>query len=167
MEDDLYKPLLLKSVKWQRGRKNKKVVVGGTFEIIHPGHKALLKKAFSLGEVMIGLTSNSFAQKLKKRKVKDFKERKKELADFIKKEFKVFPKIIKIEDKFGPTLKEDFDYIIVSPETYKTALFINQKRQKTNKKPIKIVKIRFVLDKDGEPFSSTKILKNQKWKLKF
>lgn len=141
--------------------KKKKVVVGGTFEILHQGHKALLRKAFTLGGVMIGLTSNSFAQKIKKRKVKDFKLRKKELENFVKKEFKQPPKIVKIEDKFGLTPKEDFDYIVVSPETYKTAVLINKKRQKTNKKPIKIVKINFVLDKDGKPISATKILKKK------
>ena len=49
--------------------------------MLHQGHKALLKKAFLLGKVTVGLTSNIFAQKLKKRKVKDFKKRKKELTE--------------------------------------------------------------------------------------
>jgi len=141
--------------------KKKKVVVGGTFDIFHEGHKAFLRKAFALGEVTIGLTSNTLAKNTKKRRVKDFKYRKKELEDFIKKEFKVKPKIVKIEDKFGPTLKEDFDYIVVSPITYPTAALINRKRQKRNKKPIKIVKIEFVLAEDGKPISSTKILKGE------
>jgi len=139
----------------------KKVVVGGTFDILHRGHEVLLKKAFALGKVTIGLTSNVLARKVKKRKVRDFKYRKRELEDFIKKEFKVKPKIIKIEDKFGSTLKEDFDYIVVSPETYKTAILINKKRQKRNKKPIKIVKIKFVLVRDGKPISATRILKGE------
>lgn len=141
--------------------KKKKVVVGGTFDIFHKGHEAFLRKAFGLGELTIGLTSNILAKNTKKRKVKGFKYRKKELEDFIKKEFKVKPKIVKIEDKFGPTLKEDFDYIVVSPITYPTAELINRKRQKRNKKPIKIVKIKFVLAEDGKPISSTKILKGE------
>ncbi len=139
--------------------KNKKVIVGGTFDILHEGHKAFLRKAFRLGEVTIGLTSNIWAENVKKRKIKSFKRRKKELEDFARKEFKVKPKIIKIKDKFGPTLKEDFDYIVVSPETYPGALLINLKRKKMKKKPIKIVKIGFVLDKDKKPISTTKILK--------
>ena len=139
----------------------KKVVIGGTFDIFHLGHEALLKKAFGLGKVIIGLTSDAMAEKMKRRKVRDFKLRKKELENFIKKEFKQKPKIIKIEDKFGSTLKEDFDYIVVSPETYKTAILINKKRQKRNKKPIKIVKIKFVLAKDGKPISSTRILQGE------
>ena len=141
--------------------KKKKVVVGGTFDILHEGHKALLRKAYELGEVLIGLTSDAMARKRKRRKIEDFKCRKKELESFIKKEFNIKPKIVKIEDKFGPTLKEDFDYIVVSPETYKTALLINKERQKRNKKPIKIVKINFALAKDKKPIFSTRILKGE------
>ncbi len=142
--------------------KKKKVVVGGTFDILHQGHKVLLRKAFEMGEVTIGLTSNIMARKIKGREVKDFKYRKKELEDFIRKEFSEKPKIIKIEDKFGPTLKEDFDYIVVSPATYSTAISINQERQKRKKKLIKIIKIEFILAKDGKPISATKILKNNR-----
>lgn len=141
--------------------KNKKVVVGGTFDILHEGHKVLLRKAFGLGEVFVGLTSDAMAERMKKRKVRDFKYRKKELKDFIKKEFKVRSEIVRIEDKFGPTLNKDFDYIVVSPETYKTALLINKERQKRNKKPIKIIKIKFVLAKDGKPISTSRILKKE------
>ncbi len=141
--------------------KKKKVVVGGTFDVLHQGHKALLKRAFGLGEVTIGLTSDAMAGKIKRRKVRDFKRRKKELEDFAKKEFKVKPKIIRIENKFGPTLKADFDYIVVSPETYSTALLINKERKKRKKKSIKIIKIKFVLDRKRTPISVTKILKNE------
>ncbi len=141
--------------------KKKQVVVGGTFDILHEGHKALLRKAFGLGGVFVGLTSDAMAERMKKRDVRDFKCRKKELKDFIKKEFKVKVKIVKIEDKFGPTLKKDFDYIVVSPETYKTALLINKERQKRRRKPIKIVKIKFVLAKDGKPISASRILKRE------
>jgi len=147
-------------------RKNKKVVLGGTFDLIHEGHKALLRKAFKLGRVTIGLTSDAMAQKIKRRKVREFKLRKKDLEKFIRKEFKVKPKIIKIEDKFGPTLKEDFDYIVVSPETYSTAELINKERKKRKKNPIKIVKIKFILTKDKKPLSTTEILKWSKWSKK-
>ncbi len=136
----------------------KKVIIGGTFNMLHKGHKAFLRKAFEVGEVTIGLTSNKMAASLRKEKVKDFKDRKKELEDFIAQDFSTKAKIVKIEDKFGPTLKEDFDYIVVSPATYPTAILVNQERQKRNRKPIEIVKIEFVLADDGKPISSTRIL---------
>ena len=78
----------------------KKVVVGGTFEALHAGHRALLKRAFELGDVTIGLTSGKMARKAKKRKVKSFSARKKALKIFVKKEFNSLTEIIKIEDKY-------------------------------------------------------------------
>jgi cytidyltransferase-like protein len=62
-----------------------KVVIGGTFDILHGGHEALLRRAFSLGETTIGLTSNKMAEKIKRRRVGNFRSRKKELEKFIKK----------------------------------------------------------------------------------
>ncbi len=142
-------------------KKIKRVVIGGTLETLHKGHLALLKRAFELGSVFIGLTSDEMAEKLKKRKVKSFKERKKELERLIEKEFSIKPEIFKIEDKFGPTLREDFDYIVVSPETKKTARLINRKRKKLGKKPIEIVKVNFVLAQNGKPISDQRILKGE------
>jgi len=142
-------------------RLNKRVVVGGTFETLHKGHRALLKKAFNLGKVVIGLTSNSFARKMKKRKVADFQIRKKQLTDFILKNFSAKPEIVKIENKFGFTRLKNFDFIAVSPETYSTALEINKERKRRKRKPIKIVKINFVLAEDKKPISSTRILKGE------
>ncbi|HIP62584.1 MAG TPA: phosphopantetheine adenylyltransferase, partial [Archaeoglobus profundus] len=55
------------------------------------------------------------------------------------------------------TLEIDFDYIVVSPETYPVALMINKKREELGKRPIKIVKVDFVLAEDGKPISSTRI----------
>ncbi|MGB9743354.1 MAG: pantetheine-phosphate adenylyltransferase [Minisyncoccales bacterium] len=143
-------------------KKLKKVILGGTFDILHKGHRSLLKKAFQIGDlVTIGLTSDQMARRRKKRKVSLFTQRKKELIKFIKKELKIKKqyKIIKINDIFGPTLKKDFDYIIVSPETYQAALLINKKRQLKEKKPIKIVKIKFVLAENKKPINSTEIVK--------
>ena len=142
-------------------KENKKVVIGGTFDILHKGHEAFLNKAFGLGEVFIGLTSDEMALKTKRRKVQNFEIRKKELRDFIENNLKSNYRIGKIENKFGPTLNEDFDYIVVSPETYKTALIINKERQKINKKSIEIIEIEFILAQDGKPISSTRILKGK------
>lgn len=143
-------------------KNKKKVVLGGTFDLLHDGHKALLRKAFSLGVPLIGLTSNRMAGLSRQRRVRDFQERKKDLEKFIDREFPQKARIVEIDDEFGPTLKEDFDYIVVSPGTYKTAVLINKEREKIGKRPMKIVMIDFVLGKDGLPLSSTKILDNKK-----
>lgn len=135
----------------------KKVAVGGTFDILHKGHQALLKKAFELGEVTIGLSSDKFAKKLKRKILNNFKERKRNLEEFLRSNFGKEAKIVKIEDIFGETLKKDFDYLVVSEETFKNACQINKKRKKLGKKEIEIVKIETVLAEDGRPISSTRI----------
>lgn len=140
---------------------SKKVVIGGTFDILHRGHEALLLKAFELGEVIIGLTSDVMVKKTKEREIKEFEQRKKELENFITENLRAKAEIINIEDKFGTTLKEDFDYIVVSPATYDTAVLINQEREKRNKPLIKIVKIDFVRAEDGDPISSFRISKGE------
>jgi pantetheine-phosphate adenylyltransferase len=83
----------------------KKVALGGTFEILHKGHEALLRKAFSFGKVTIGLTSDRFAEKLKKRKVEEFLRRKKNLEKFIFKKFKKKARISEINDIFRSNFK--------------------------------------------------------------
>ena len=145
----------------QQNNIQKKVVIGGTFDVLHKGHEALLSKAFELGIVTIGLTSDIMVKNTKNREVSDFESREKELKDFIIRNFKTEAEIIKIEDKYGTTLKEDFDYIVVSPETYDTAVLINQEREKRNKPQIEIIKINFVEAEDGKPISSLRISKGE------
>ncbi len=138
----------------------KKVVVGGTFDPIHEGHKALLKKAFELGEVHIGLTSDEMARK-KKHSIRPYKERIKNLKEFIEKNFKKKAIIREIALPLGNTVSEHYDYIVVSPETYPTALKINQMRRERGLKPIEVIKIDFVNAKDGSPISSTRIRRGE------
>ena len=54
-------------------------------------------------------------------------------------------------------LYDDYDVIVVSPETFSTAEEINSKRIKLGHKPLEIIKIPFVLAEDGKPISSSRI----------
>ena len=137
-----------------------KVCIGGTFNILHSGHKQLIKKAFETaginGSVFIGLTSKNLIKN--KKNVKPLKERKKGLEQYLSEEGFLDRTIIKpIIDKYGPSIDEEFDAIVVSPETIKTAEEINYKRRKKEKKVLKIIQISFVLAKDGMPISSSRI----------
>jgi pantetheine-phosphate adenylyltransferase len=137
-----------------------KVCIGGTFNILHSGHKQLIKKAFETagikGSVFIGLTSKNFTKN--KKNVKPLEQRKKALEQYLSEEGFLNRTIIKpITDKYGPSIDEEFDAIVVSPETIKTAEEINYKRRKKEKKVLKIIQISFVLAKDGMPISSSRI----------
>ena len=62
-----------------------------------------------------------------------------------------------IQDKYGPSVEEKFDAIVVSPETKPTAEEINEKRRQRGKKPLQIIVVPYVLAKDGHPINSTRI----------
>ncbi len=132
------------------------VVVGGTFDPFHRGHEELLKTAFSLGDVSVGLTSDKMAKERKGRTVEPFLERKKTIESFAKK-FRMQVDIRKIEDEFGFAVDEDFDYIVVSKETKDGATKINKERKKKGLDPIEPVTVKFLLAEDKKPISSTRI----------
>jgi pantetheine-phosphate adenylyltransferase len=138
-----------------------RVVVGGTFECLHDGHKELIHKAFELagncGIVDIGLTSNEMANR-RPRHVPNYEIRKNNLIEYINEisEGQEYT-ILELNEPFGKTLNVDYDYIVVSPETHPVALKINQLRSEKNMKEIEVVKVDFVLADDKIPISSTRI----------
>ena len=141
-----------------------KVCIGGSFDHLHKGHKCLIKKAFEIagrnGLVFIGVTSGEIIKR--KRDVKPFESRKKAIEQFLSEgRLTEDVTIAPIYDKYGPSVKGDFDAIIVSPETVNTAEEINEKRKRLNKKPLKIVQIPFVLAEDNLPVSSSRIKKKE------
>jgi pantetheine-phosphate adenylyltransferase len=69
--------------------------------------------------------------------------------------------VTKLNDPYGPSLEEDFDYIIVSPETYPVALNINRIREQNKKEPLKIVYVEYVMAEDEIPISSTRIAQGE------
>ncbi|WP_214044051.1 phosphopantetheine adenylyltransferase [Methanomethylovorans sp.] len=138
-----------------------RVVVGGTFECLHDGHRELLRKAFELagnGEVDIGLTSNEMANR-RPRKIPDYRIRKERVFQYVQQiaEGQKYT-IVELNDPYGKTLEVDYDYIVVSPETYPVALKINKLRAEKNLKDIRIMKIDYVLAEDLTRISSTRIV---------
>lgn len=141
-----------------------KVAVGGTFQYLHDGHARLIEKAFEIagnGKVYIGLTSDEMLQK--NHNVENYENRRVRLLEYIdgigipKEKYE----ITRLNDPCGPTLEEDFDYIIVSPETYPVALKINRIRVEKGKKPLEVVYVEYVMAEDGIPISSTRISKGE------
>ncbi|MCD6467845.1 MAG: phosphopantetheine adenylyltransferase [Thermoplasmata archaeon] len=145
-------------------KKNRRVCIGGTFDRLHKGHKALIDKAFEIagenGWVFIGITKGEIANK--KKDVLPFNKRIQDVKKYLKeKGFYSQSEIQPIYDKYGPSIEGDFDAIIVSPETEKVAQEINMIRRKKGKKPLEIINIPFVLAEDDSPVSSTRIRKKE------
>jgi len=141
-----------------------RVCIGGTFDILHKGHKSLIDKAFQIagkqGSVFIGITIGEIIKE--KRDVNPFEKRKKTIVQYLSKKKLADRAIIKpIKDKYGPSLEGDFDAIVVSPETMKTAEEINRIRRQNGRKPLEIIQIPFVLADNGVPISSLRIKKSE------
>ena len=143
----------------------KSVAVGGTFDEFHKGHKLLLKKAFEIGEqVLIGLSSDQLAKKLHKpHKTAPYEDRLKGLEDFLSEHgFLKRAEIVKLDDIYGVTLcEETVDGLVVSRETEPVANKINNKREKKDLPPLKIVVIDMVPSENHIPISTTRIYQGE------
>jgi pantetheine-phosphate adenylyltransferase len=142
-----------------------KVMVGGTFDPLHDGHKKLIERSFQIagsgGTVIIGLTTGAFAGR-KIHPVRSYEERKDDLVNFlVDAKFGADWEIEPLNDPFGSTLNEDFDALVVSEETYPVAMEINRLRNENGLKQVEIYQIRCVLAEDGRWISSTRICRGE------
>jgi|TARA_B100000809_G_scaffold262661_1_gene314109 pantetheine-phosphate adenylyltransferase len=134
--------------------------MGGTFDIIHSGHMALLNKAFSIStKVIIGVTSDQLAVKKGKNPENDYSKRISLLKSTIEENFPDSAyEISKLENEFGPAvLEESVKALIVSEETSDKGTLLNKLRAERNLPPVKIVVVPIVLAKDGKAISTTRI----------
>ena len=136
------------------------VAMGGTFDVIHNGHMALLKKSFSISsKVIIGLSSDQLAIKSGKSLVNDYSKRFSLLESAIEKNFPNSSYgISKLENDFGPTVVEgSVQALVVSEETSAKGLHLNELRVERNLLPVEIVVVPMILAEDGKAISSTRI----------
>jgi len=136
------------------------VAIGGTFDLIHSGHMALLKKSFSISsKVIIGLSSDQLAIKRGKSLDNDYSKRFSLLESAIEKNFPNSSyEISNLENDFGPAVVEgSVKALVVSEETSAKGLYLNELRAERNLPPVEIVVVPMVLAEDGKAISSTRI----------
>ncbi|BDR93312.1 phosphopantetheine adenylyltransferase [Vulcanisaeta souniana] len=139
----------------------RKVAVGGTFDTLHTGHTALLFTALNYGrKVLIGVTSDEFAQAYKTYKVKPLKIRFLNLRSLIRELGGDDNNVIidVINDPYGPTIVDPtVDAIVVSLETLPRAIEINNLRRERGLRPLFIIVVPIIKDGFGNKVSSTLI----------
>ena len=136
------------------------VAMGGTFDVIHDGHMALLNKSFSISsKVIIGLSSDQLATKRGKNLVNDYSKRLSSLESTNEKNFPDSSyEISRLENDFGPAVIEgSVQALVVSEETSSKGVKLNELRAERNLPSVEIVVVPMVLAKDGKAISSTRI----------
>jgi pantetheine-phosphate adenylyltransferase len=134
--------------------------MGGTFDVIHDGHMALLQRAFSVSDgVIIGLTGDDLARKKGKQIQNSYQKRLYTLEQTIQKKFPNRQYVISmLDDDFGPAVIEgNVQALVVSDETAHKGELLNNKRGERGLGPVQIVTVPMILARDGKRISSTRI----------
>jgi inosine/xanthosine triphosphatase len=138
-----------------------RVSVGGTFNVLHRGHRALLDRAFEEGdEVFVGITSDAYAS-LNKRAAVPLERRLASLREYLALKTKPYT-INVIEDSAGNVLSDPcLRTLVVSPESWAEAERLARMRKEKSLGEIRIVRIGHVLADDCVPISSTRVLEGE------
>ena len=135
-----------------------KVGVGGTFSVLHKGHRRLLETAIANGDVMaIGLMSDDYCRR-NKTVVLPYAERERALREFLdlkSARFTIVP--LNVKEGTAPSDPE-LDVLIVSQETRSLGPKINDMRLRNGLRPVHIIVVPYVLAEDYRPISSTRVL---------
>lgn len=134
--------------------------LGGTFDLVHGGHLELLRKGFEASHmVIIGLTSDEFAQKKGKKPVNSYEKRRKSLQEAIEKNFHgARYQISKLENDFGPAvLEKEVEALVVSEETGHKGEELNRLRRLQNSPDVDVIVVPMKLARDGRRISTTRI----------
>jgi inosine/xanthosine triphosphatase len=136
-----------------------RVATGGTFDILHDGHKALLEAAFSLhpDQVVIGVTTDRFARETRS-EVNPYALRERNLRRYLTsrgwRNFAAEP----IDEAFGPADDlADLDALVVSADRASVGEDLNEARGRKGLRPLEVRPVPMVLAQDGLPIQSRRI----------
>lgn len=139
------------------------VMVGGTFDRFHAGHRALLDKAFATGAVVdIGVSSDEFLasrNKTLRERIQSYEVRIAQIQEYLmqngwlKRGF-----LTSLNYVFAPSaLDAGIQGIVITPDSIEGAEFINQQRLAIGSPPLELIVIDFVSDESGAVISSTRL----------
>lgn len=142
------------------------VALGGTFDPVHDGHRALFHRAFELGDVTVGLTSDDLAPRTRHegRPIRSFDRRERELAAELAEFAAEYDREYAIRELTEPTgiaTEPQFDVLVVSPETKTGGKRINEIRRERGHRPLELEVVGHVYAEDGDIISSTRIVNGE------
>ena len=142
-------------------RRYKLVALGGTFDVLHAGHRHLLSEAFKLGDmVLIGVTSDQLVTTLhKKHQVRPFSSRVRDLRMFVKtRRWSSRVRVTMLREPYGPAARrKKLEALIVSKGTLPSGRRLNCLRRQNNLRPLDLHVVDLLRAADGKPISTTRV----------
>ena len=132
---------------------------GGTFDIIHLGHRALLGAALSYDHTIIGLSTDGFASRRGKALLHGYDTRRNSLVEYIRgshpgASYEVCP----LYDDFGPAvLRDGVDVLVVSWETRRAGHTLNVMRAGRGLGAVDVAVVPMIYGRGGGRISTTRI----------
>lgn len=136
-----------------------RVIVGGTWDRFHAGHRYLLLAALENGKhVDVGVTTNEYVEENGAKDVESFEERRDSVTTFLKQEGRFDDvELMPIDDFRGNAVDVDRAVLMVTQETLGNAKKINEERLEQRKTPLNIAALEQITATDGQPISATRI----------
>jgi len=142
-------------------RPYKLVALGGTFDVLHAGHRHLLSEAFKLGDVvLVGVTTDRFVATLhKKHQVRPFSSRVHDLDRFLKnRHWSSRGRISALRESYGPAAsRKKLQALIVSKGTLASGRRLNRLRRQSGLQPLDLFVVDLLKAADGKPISTTRV----------
>ena len=142
-------------------RRYKLVALGGTFDVLHAGHRHLLSEAFKLGDVvLIGVASDRLVATLRKKHlVRPFSTRIRDLRRFLKtRGWSSRVRVTMLREPYGPAAKRKrLQALIVSKGTLASGRRLNRLRTQNDLQPLRLHVVDLLKAADGKPISTTRV----------
>ena len=143
-------------------RRNRLVVLGGTFDHLHAGHHRMLSRAFRVGEeVGIGLSTDAFVRARRKPVpgvLQSYRERRRALREYLAVQY---PHrrwyIVALSDPWGRSVQPAVEAIVLSEETAGAGAAIDAERRRRGLRPLRRYIVRMLHGPDGRAIRSRRI----------
>ncbi len=137
-------------------------VLGGSFDRLHAGHRALLRRAFALADrVAVGVTTDAFLAAHPKPdgdRIEPYSRRRRRLARFLAGEYpRSRWRLAALEDVFGGSVEVGPDLLVATADTRAGARAVNRERRRRGRVPLAVELVPLVRADDLRPLSSRRV----------